>query len=70
MDWLRDSQWLWWIGAALAFGIVEMNTLDLIFLMLALGALVAAVVALLPRRRGTSQTLPVLELAERTPTAP
>lgn len=45
MDWLRDSQWLWWVGAALAFGIVEMNTLDLIFLMLALGALVAAVVA-------------------------
>lgn len=45
-DWLRDSpQWLWWIGAALAFGIVEMTTLDLIFLMLALGALVAAVVA-------------------------
>lgn len=45
-EWLRDSpQWLWWIGAALAFGIVEMTTLDLIFLMLALGALVAAVVA-------------------------
>ena len=45
-DWLRDSpQWLWWIGAALAFGIVEMTTLDLLFLMLALGALVAAVVA-------------------------
>ena len=45
-DWLKDSpQWLWWIGAALAFGIVEMTTLDLIFLMLALGALVAAIVA-------------------------
>ncbi|WP_298890656.1 NfeD family protein [uncultured Serinicoccus sp.] len=45
-DWLRDSpQWLWWIGAALAFGIVEMTTLDLLFLMLALGALAAAVVA-------------------------
>lgn len=45
-EWLSNSpQWLWWIGAALAFGIVEMNTLDLIFLMLALGALVAAVVA-------------------------
>ncbi|WP_134774280.1 NfeD family protein [Ornithinimicrobium flavum] len=44
-DWLRDSQWLWWVGAALAFGIVEMTTLDLIFLMLALGALVAALVA-------------------------
>ncbi|WP_131105827.1 NfeD family protein [Ornithinimicrobium sufpigmenti] len=45
MEWLRDSQWLWWVGAALAFGIVEMNTLDLIFLMLALGALVAAIAA-------------------------
>ncbi|KUG58381.1 hypothetical protein AVL62_10735 [Serinicoccus chungangensis] len=45
-DWLRDSpQWLWWIGAALAFGIVEMTTLDLLFLMLALGALVAGIVA-------------------------
>ncbi len=45
-DWLANSpQWLWWVGAALALGIVEMNTLDLIFLMLALGALVAAVVA-------------------------
>lgn len=45
-DWLTNSpQWLWWVGVALAFGIVEMNTLDLIFLMLALGALTAAVVA-------------------------
>ena len=45
MDWLRESPWLLWIGAALAFGVVEMTTLDLLFLMLALGALVAAVVA-------------------------
>lgn len=45
MDWLRETQWLWWIGAALAFGIVELTTLDLLFLMLALGALVAAIVA-------------------------
>ncbi|GAA5168496.1 NfeD family protein [Ornithinimicrobium tianjinense] len=45
-EWLSDSpQWLWWVGAALVFGIVEMTTLDLIFLMLALGALVAAVAA-------------------------
>lgn len=45
-EWLRDSpQWLWWIGAALALGIIEMTTLDLLFLMLALGALVAAVAA-------------------------
>lgn len=45
-DWLANSPaWLWWVGAALAFGIVEMTTLDLIFLMLALGALTAAVIA-------------------------
>lgn len=45
-EWLQNSpQWLWWIGAALAFGIVEMTTLDLLFLMMALGALVAAVAA-------------------------
>jgi membrane protein implicated in regulation of membrane protease activity len=45
-DWLANSpQWLWWVGAALVFGIVEMTTLDLIFLMLALGALTAAIVA-------------------------
>lgn len=45
-DWLRESpQWLWWVGVALALGIIEMTTLDLLFLMLALGALVAAVAA-------------------------
>lgn len=43
-DWLR-TDWLWWIAAALVFGIVEMTTLDLIFLMLALGALTAALMA-------------------------
>lgn len=46
LDWLSNSpQWLWWIGVALALGIVEMTTLDLIFLMLALGALTAAIAA-------------------------
>lgn len=33
--------WLWWLGAALVLGVVEMLTVDLIFLMLAGGALAA-----------------------------
>ncbi len=44
-DFLRDSQWLWWLGAALALGAVEMITLDFMFLMLAAGALVAMAAA-------------------------
>ena len=34
--------WLWWIGAALALGILEMLSLDLVFLMFAGGALAGA----------------------------
>ncbi|WP_462417202.1 NfeD family protein [Kytococcus sp. Marseille-QA3725] len=44
---LRESQWLWWLGAALALAAVEMMTLDFMFLMLATGALVAMVAAAL-----------------------
>ncbi|SNC61597.1 Membrane protein implicated in regulation of membrane protease activity [Kytococcus aerolatus] len=44
-DMLPDSQWLWWLGAALALGAIEMLTLDLMFLMLAIGALVAVLAA-------------------------
>lgn len=47
MDLLRDSQWVWWLGAALALAAIEMLTLDFMFLMLAIGALVAVVVAAL-----------------------
>lgn len=46
-DFLRDSQWLWWLGAALALGAIEMLTHDFMFLMLAAGALVAMVAAAL-----------------------
>ncbi len=45
MEWLRDTQWLWWTGAALILGLIEIASLDLVFTMLAAAALVAAVVA-------------------------
>ncbi|MFF1528825.1 NfeD family protein [Cellulomonas sp. NPDC058312] len=34
--------WLWWLGGAMLLGVLEMFSLDLIFLMLASGALVGA----------------------------
>jgi membrane protein implicated in regulation of membrane protease activity len=39
--------WLWWVGAALALGILEMLSLDLVLLMLAGGALGGAVASAL-----------------------
>lgn len=45
MDWFRDSLGLLWVAVAIAAGVVEMFTLDFIFLMVAGGALAAAVVA-------------------------
>jgi membrane protein implicated in regulation of membrane protease activity len=42
VDWLSDNAWVGWIVAALALGAVEITTLDLIFLMLAVGALAGA----------------------------
>ncbi|WP_127126159.1 NfeD family protein [Georgenia sp. SYP-B2076] len=39
--------WLWWLGAALVLGVVELLTVDLIFLMFAGGALAGVAVALL-----------------------
>jgi membrane protein implicated in regulation of membrane protease activity len=39
--------WLWWLGAALVLGVVELVTVDLIFLMFAGGALAATVAALI-----------------------
>ncbi len=35
--------WLWWLGVALVLGVIEMLTTDLLFLMLAGGAMAAAV---------------------------
>ncbi|MBW3068190.1 MULTISPECIES: NfeD family protein [unclassified Actinomyces] len=39
--------WLWWVGAALLLGVIEMATADLTFLMLAGGALGGAATAAL-----------------------
>lgn len=56
MDWLRETQWLWWVGAALVLGLVEVASLDLVFIMLSIGALAGAAVAF----AGGSFTLQVL----------
>jgi membrane protein implicated in regulation of membrane protease activity len=43
MDWSDSTQWLLWLAAALAAGLIEIATVDFFFLMIAGGALVAAV---------------------------
>ncbi|RIQ30189.1 NfeD family protein [Jiangella rhizosphaerae] len=45
LDWLGDHEWVAWLGLAFVLGIVETTTLDLIFLMLAGGALAGALTA-------------------------
>ncbi|HKJ11146.1 MAG TPA: NfeD family protein [Ornithinimicrobium sp.] len=47
MEWLRETQWLWWLGAALVLGLIEIASLDLVFTMLAAAAVAAAVAAYL-----------------------
>ena len=47
MSWLTDHPGLGWLALALALGVVEMATLDFIFVMLAGGALVGALAAAL-----------------------
>jgi len=42
MEWLRETQWLWWIAAALVLGLIEISSLDLVFFMLAVAAVAAA----------------------------
>ena len=39
MDWLNDHAWAAWLGIAAVLGVAEMFSLDLIFLMLAVGAM-------------------------------
>lgn len=46
MEWLGDHLWAAWLVLAVGLGVAEMVSLDLILLMMAAGALVAAVVAL------------------------
>ncbi|MDQ1628582.1 MAG: hypothetical protein QOI54_2326 [Actinomycetota bacterium] len=43
---MRDLDWAFWLGLAVVLGIVEVTSLDLLFLMLAGGALAGAVTAL------------------------
>jgi membrane protein implicated in regulation of membrane protease activity len=47
MGWLRDTQWLLWIAAALVAGLLEITSLDFVFAMLVAGALAAAGAAFL-----------------------
>lgn len=47
MEWLTDYPWLAWIALALVLAAVEAATVDFVFLMLAGGALVAALAAAL-----------------------
>jgi membrane protein implicated in regulation of membrane protease activity len=44
-DWIGDNEWTLWVGLALILGIIETTTLDLVFLMLAVGAAGGALVA-------------------------
>jgi membrane protein implicated in regulation of membrane protease activity len=46
MDWFRDHLWETWLMVAVALGVMELISTDLILIMLAGGALVGMVVAL------------------------
>jgi membrane protein implicated in regulation of membrane protease activity len=46
VDWLGDNLWAAWLVLAVGLGVAELVSLDLILLMMAVGALVAALVAL------------------------
>jgi membrane protein implicated in regulation of membrane protease activity len=47
MDWIRDHLWETWLGLSIVLGVVEMFSLDLIFAMLAAGAVVGMVAAII-----------------------
>lgn len=47
MDWLRDHAWETWLGLAILLTVAELFSLDLILLMLASGAMVGVLAALL-----------------------
>ena len=47
MDWLRDNTWEAWLGLAILLGVAEMFSLDLILIMLAVGALAGMTAAAL-----------------------
>jgi membrane protein implicated in regulation of membrane protease activity len=45
MEWLQDNAWAGWLGLALALGSIEMLSLEMTLLMLAIGALAGAATA-------------------------
>ena len=47
MDWIRDHMWEAWLGLAVLLGVAELFSLDLILLMLAVGAVAGVLTALL-----------------------
>lgn len=47
MDWIRDHLWETWLGLSIVLGVAEMFSLDLILAMLAAGAVIGMVAALL-----------------------
>ena len=47
MDWIREHLWETWLALSIALGVAEMFSLDLILAMLALGAVVGMIAALI-----------------------
>ncbi len=47
MEWLGDNLWAAWLGAAAVLGVAEMFSLDLVLIMLAVGAVAGMVTAIL-----------------------
>lgn len=47
LDWLREHAWESWLGLAIVLGVAEMLSLDLVLAMLAAGAFVGMLAALL-----------------------
>ena len=45
MDWLFETPWTLWVALALVFAVIEMLSLDLFFLMLAISAGVTAAIS-------------------------
>jgi len=46
MDWIRDHAWETWLALSIMLGVAELASMDLILLMLAAGALIGMVAAL------------------------
>ena len=47
MDWLGDNQWAGWLALAIGLGVAELFSLDLILIMLAVGAVAGMVTGVL-----------------------